>query len=272
MLPTEEKNLTRQESIKGYAQVNGINMYYEIHGEGEPLVLIHGGGSTIQTTFGRILPLLAMNNKVIAVELQGHGHTNDRDAPESFEQDAKDVAALLGHLRISKASVFGFSNGGNTAIQLVTRFPGIADKLILASAFYKREGMIPGFFEGMKEATLDVMPRVLKDAFLEINPDSNKLQAMFNKDKARMLEFKDWEDELLRSIKIPTLIISSDHDVILPAHAVTMSTLIANSSLAILPGLHGAYIGVAEVPETGGKIIELTAELINHFLNSEDRR
>ena len=178
-----EKSQTNAESISGYMPVNGINMYYEIHGVGKPLVLIHGGGSSITTSFSTILPLLSQNYKVIAVELQAHGHTSDRDAPESFEQDADDVAALLKGLDISKASFFGFSNGGNTAMQIAIRHPQIVDKLILASTFYKRDGLIPGFFEGMKEATIDVMPQLLKDAFLQITPDQEKLLNMFNKDK-----------------------------------------------------------------------------------------
>src|ERR1041385_3925054 len=134
----------------GYALINGLKMYYEKHGEGKPLVLIHGGGSTIQTSFSKILPLLSQYYKVIAVELQAHGHTSDRDAPETFEQDANDVATLLHNLAISKANFFGFSNGGNTIMQIAVRHPGIVNKLIIASAFYKREGMQPVFFEGMK--------------------------------------------------------------------------------------------------------------------------
>src|SRR6266498_3357699 len=144
----------KQESISGYAPVNGLKMYYEIHGNGTPLVLIHGGGSTIQTSFGKILPLLAQHYKVIAVELQAHGHTSDRNSPESFEQDADDVATLLHNLDISKASFFGFSNGGNTAMQIAIRHPEIVNKLIIASAFYKREGMQPGFFGGLQQATI----------------------------------------------------------------------------------------------------------------------
>ena len=103
----------------GYAPVHGLNMYYEIHGEGTPLVLIHGGGSTIQTSFSKILPMLARHYKVIAVELQAHGHTSDRDSPESFEQDADDVAGVLNYLKVSNAHFLGFSNGGNTAMQIV---------------------------------------------------------------------------------------------------------------------------------------------------------
>src|ERR1700761_8634804 len=98
----------------GYAPVNGLHMYYQIHGEGKmPLVLIHGGGSTIETSFERLLPLFAKNNKVIALELQAHGRTGDRDAPESFNQDADDVAGLLKYLDIAKANIVGFSNGGS---------------------------------------------------------------------------------------------------------------------------------------------------------------
>ena len=99
-----------------YAEINGLNLYYEIHGKGKPLVLLHGGGSTITTTFGRILPDLAKTHQVIAIELQAHGHTRDIDRPLSFEQDADDIAVLLQELNISKVFILGFSNGGNTAM------------------------------------------------------------------------------------------------------------------------------------------------------------
>jgi pimeloyl-ACP methyl ester carboxylesterase len=252
----------------GYSDVNGIKMYYEIHGnDGEYLVLIHGGGSTIETSFERIIPFLEKNYKVIAMELQGHGHTNDRSSSESFEQDADDVFALLQNLNISKATVMGFSNGGNTAIQIAIRHPEIINKLILASTFYKREGLVPGFFEGMKKATLDVMPELLKEAFLKLNPDSTKLLTMFNKDKERMLQFKNWKDEDIELINIPTLIINGDHDVILCSHAVEMSKLIKNSRLMILPSAHGSYIGVAETPSLDNNIIKLTVEVIKNFID-----
>ena len=106
-----------QGSRVGYAPINSLHMYYEVHGKGAPLVLIHGGGSTIQTSFGRVLHSLAKERQVIAVELQGHGHTPDINRPETFEQDADDVAALLKHLKIENADFFGFSNGGNTAVR-----------------------------------------------------------------------------------------------------------------------------------------------------------
>jgi len=135
-----------------YADVNGIKMYYEIHpptgktgGEVKALVLIHGGGSTIQTTFGTILPMLAKRYKIIAMELQAHGHTSDRDAPETFEQDADDVAALLKQLNISKASILGFSNGASTTLQIAIRHPEIVDKIIVVAGAYSATDLFQAF-------------------------------------------------------------------------------------------------------------------------------
>ncbi len=254
----------------GYETVNGIRMYYEIHGKGVPLVLIHGGGSTIESTFGSILSSLARDFEVIAVELQAHGRTSDREAPESFEQDADDIAELLSKLKIAKASFLGFSNGGNTAIQIAVRHTEIVDKLVLASTFYKREGLFPGFFDGMKQATINDMPQSLKEAFLKVNPDSNKLLNMFNKDRERMLHFKDWDDTTIGSVKSPTLIINGDKDVVLTSHALDMSRLIANSRLMILPAEHGSYLGAIdfrENPDPG--IVDLTARVIKNYLNNK---
>ena len=250
----------------GYANVNGIKMYYEIHGEGKPLVLIHGGGSTIQTTFGQVLPMLANKYKVIAVELQAHGHTRDRDAPETFQQDADDVAALLQQLSISKASFFGFSNGGTTSLQIAIRHPAVVDKLVIASGVYQREGLMPGFFEFMENASLDNMPKPLQDAFLKINPDTNALLTMHHKDRDRMIAFTDISDDDIRSIKAPALIINADKDVITNEHAVKMSKLIPNASLMILPGVHGAYLGEICVAIPGSKLPEITVDVVEEFL------
>lgn len=254
----------KKPTTSGYAAVNGLEMYYEIYGSGnEPLVLIHGGGSTIQTTFGNMLPLLS-DHKIIAVELQAHGRTTDRDAAESFEQDADDVAALLKYLRVDKANILGFSNGGSTAMQIAIRHPDLVNKIIVISGLYKREGLVSGFFEGLQYATLNDLPTALKDAFLEGTPDANRLQVMFNKDKERMLTFKDWSDNDLRGIKTPALLMSADHDVIMPEHTLKMAQLIPNARLAILPANHSSIIGEAGA---GGKLYKLTALLVTEFLN-----
>ena len=267
MSAKSEVKLIKKDS--GYAPVKGLKMYYEIHGEGMPLVLIHGGGSTIQTSFGKILPLLALHFKVIAVELQAHGHTNDRDSAESFEQDADDVAGLIQYLKISKANFLGFSNGGNTAMQIAIRHSNLVDKLVIISSFYKRDGMIPGFFESMQQATLENMPTLLKTYYLQINNDQKGLQAMFNKDKERMLHFKDWKDEDLASIKNHTLIIAGDKDVVTAEHTVKMSQIIPNAQLLILPGTHGSFIGEVYAVEEGSKMPETTVTMIREFLDKK---
>ena len=140
------KDIMKSSSSVGYAPINNLNMYYEVHGKGAPpLVLIHGGGSTIQTSFGRVLHSLARERKVIAVELQGHGHTPDINRPATFEQDADDVAALLKYLKIENADFFGFSNGGNTTIQIAIRFPNLVQKLSWVLHFLKEMEYIQSF-------------------------------------------------------------------------------------------------------------------------------
>lgn len=251
----------------GYENVNGLDMYYEIYGAGMPLVLIHGGGSTIQSTFGRIIPELVKYHQLIAVELQGHGRTRDVDRPETFEQDADDVATLLQKLKIEKADFFGFSNGGNTTMQIAIRHPDLVRKIILASAFYKREGMSPSFWETIKDATLKDMPQQLKDAYLQVAPDSSGLIKMFEKDKARMVAFKDWKPEDLQSITAPALIIVGDNDVVRPEHSVEMFRLIPNCQLAVIPGVHGQYMGEITTLHHDRRDSVFIVPVIEEFLN-----
>jgi pimeloyl-ACP methyl ester carboxylesterase len=250
----------------GYAPVNGIRMYYEIHGKsGMPVVLIHGGGSTIETSFHYLLPLLAAHRRVIALETQGHGRTSGREGPETFLQDADDVAALLGYLQIGKADFLGFSNGASTVLQIAIRHPDLVDKIVPISGAYRRDGLVPGFFESMPKATLDVMPAVLREAFLQLTPDSSKLLTMFQKDKQRMIDFPDWSDDDLRSIKAPAMIISSDKDVIVPEHSVRMARTIPGARLVILPGEHGAVIGTLDAG-VGKGYVDVVAMLVEEFL------
>lgn len=252
----------------GYSEVNGLNMYYEIHGDGNPLVLIHGGGSTIETTFGRIIPFLKKKRQIIAVELQAHGHTNDRDAFLTFEQDAADVAKLLENLGISKADFLGFSNGGQTAIELAIHYPQLINKLILASTFYKRSAAIPQFWDGFEGAKIEWMPEVLKEGYLKANNSEAGLLNMFNKDVQRMKTFKGWEDEQIRSIKVPTLVISGNQDVGSLEHTVEMCKTIPTCELVVFPGGHGTYLGTIEsLPN--GKWPEFNAtKLIEEFLDN----
>jgi len=250
----------------GYSEVNGIKMYYEIYGQGKPLVLIHGGGSTIQTSFGNIIPYLANHRQIIAIEMQAHGRTGDRPAPLSFEQDADDVATLLHNLKIDKADFLGFSNGGQTLIELALRHPAIINKLIIASAFYKRSAAVPQFWEGFNHVTIDVMPPALKEGFFKVNNDPKAFQTMFDKDVQRMKAFKGWSDEQLNSIKAPTLVMNGNQDVGSLEHAVEMHRAIHQSQLVILPGGHGEYIGTAESLQDGHWNNKYVVDIIENFL------
>lgn len=252
---------------KGYSEVNGIKMYYEIYGEGKPLVLIHGGGSTIGTTFGRVIPMLAKHRKLIAVELQAHGRTGDRDKDVSFEQDADDVAALLKNLNIARADFFGFSNGGTTTVQIAIRHPEIVNKMVLGSTLCKRSGMPDQFWDFMKHAELSNMPEELKVAYKEVSTNPGGLQTMHDKDARRMVNFKDIPDRQIESIKAPALIIIGDQDVIKPEHAIEMHKQIAGSELAIIPGVHGEYIEEITTLKSNSKEADFVIPIIERFLD-----
>lgn len=266
--------------ITGYATVNGLRMYYELHGMsdelhgevGTPLVLIHGGGSTIGTNFGRVLPLLARSRRVIAVEVQAHGHTRDVDRPFTFEQDADDVAALLDSLGVFRADILGFSNGGTTALQIAIRHPAKAHRLVIASANYKRDGMQPGFWEAMAKGTFADMPQPYKDAHRAIDPGDAGVHAMYERDSKRMLAFENIPDASIRAIQAPTLVVAGDRDVIRPEHAIELSRLLSNGRLCILPGTHGSYLGEIMTPDVSPRVLESFVAVVDEFLSTTARQ
>jgi pimeloyl-ACP methyl ester carboxylesterase len=253
----------------GYANVNGLRMYYELHGtQGFPLVLVHGGGSTITTTFGRILPMLARTHRVIAVEMQAHGHTRDIDRPFTFTQDADDIAALLDTLHVAQADVFGFSNGGTTALQVGIRHPGKVRRLIIASSNYKRDGMVDGFWEMMEKGTFADMPQIFKDELRKIDPSDAAAHALFDRDSKRMLAFKDIPDQDIKSIQAPALVLDGDRDVVRVEHAVELSRLLPHGRLCILPGEHGEYFGEISHP-VADRVTRGFVDLVDEFLAAE---
>jgi len=252
-----------------YADVNGIRMYYETYGpeRGVPLVLLHGGGSTIDVTWGRILPFLARDRRVIAVEEQAHGRTSDRNAPVRFETSADDIAALLQHLKIEQADVFGFSNGASVGLQVAIRHPQAVRRLVFASSFTKKEGAQPQLWELIRTADISNMPQPLQDAFLKVNADPAKLKTMHDKDAERMRHFADVPDADLRAIRAPTLILLGDHDIVKPEHALGLTHVIPDARLMILVGGHGDYLGEAIVTQRVTRAPELTAGFVEEFLD-----
>lgn len=254
----------------GRAPVHGIEMYYEVHGhmQGVPLVLLHGGGSTIEVTFSRVLPVFARSRRVIAVEEQGHGRTSDRDAPVAFETSADDVAALLRRLEVEQVNLLGFSNGASVALQVAIRHPQLVRKLVFASSMTKRDGAQPQLWEFIKQAEFSNMPQPLKDAFLRVNPDAQQLRTMHDKDAARMRNFQDVPDDLVRSVRAPTLIVLGDQDIVKLEHAAELTRLISGARLLVLPGGHGDYLGEAVTTQKETRYPELTAKLIEEFLDA----
>lgn len=225
----------------GYAPVNGLKMYYEAYGRAKgkipPLVLLHGGGSTIETSFGKILPALARGRQVIAFEQQGHGRTADMiDRPFTFEQSADDTAGLLRHLNIGKADFFGYSNGGHIALQMAIRHPDLVRKLVVESAMFQRDGCDPGFWKSFEQSKPDDMPPELREAYLGVAPHPEDFPTFFAKSVQRMMNFKGWTPEAIQSINAPALVVIGDHDIVRPEHAVLMFRLLPNAQLAVLPG------------------------------------
>jgi pimeloyl-ACP methyl ester carboxylesterase len=228
-----------------YASVNGLQLYHEIRGSGRPLVLLHGGLLTIDLNFGPLLGPLAASRQVIAVELQGHGHTADTGRPMTIEALAGDVIALLDHLGIAEADLFGFSLGGLVACAVALGAPARADKLIIASADVHRP---PGresapLDEGRRPASADF--QAWRDAYEAVAPDPANFDEFAAKNSAMVHEFAGWTDEL-RSLQMPTLLIFGDRDFTPLPHVVELFELLPDAQLAVLPGT--THVGVTRRP------------------------
>jgi pimeloyl-ACP methyl ester carboxylesterase len=264
-MPTDH----RSPASSGRLPIRGLEMYYEVHGAGDgaPLVVVPGGGSTIDATYGRLLPHLARHRRVIAVEEQAHGRTSDRGRPSSFEDSADDIAALLGQLGVARADVMGFSNGASIALELAIRHPAVVRRVVFASSMTRRSGTAPAFWDMIAHARFEDMPQPLKDEFLRVNPDPQKLRTMYERDVERMRSFRDIPDADVAAVAAPTLILAGDRDVPTTAHAVELSHLLPNARLVILPGGHGDYLGELLAAPHGDRYPELTAWLVEQFLD-----
>lgn len=230
----------------GYAPVNGLNIYYEIYGEGKPLVLLHGSFMTINTNYGQLIPELAKTRKVIAVEFQGHGRTADIDRPISLEALADDVAGVIRHLKMDSADILGYSLGGSVAMQVAIRHPQLVRKLVIVSAVFKQAGwsaetraifpMIkPEFFEGTP----------MKLEYDSIAPNPKNWAVMMNKVLKMVNTGLDFTARA-KTVKKPVFLIFGDSDGVLPEHIAEMYRIAGggqngdlsgtpNSRLAILP-------------------------------------
>jgi pimeloyl-ACP methyl ester carboxylesterase len=236
----QEERPVNQRSTRGaYAPINGLELYFERHGQGPALVLLHGGLLNIAANFSQLLPPLTENHEVIAIELQGHGRTADSGRAMSLECFADDVAALLAYLSIEKADVFGFSLGAMVALTLALSHPGVVNKLVLASVDHS-----PNHDQFVRPEDPAIMARLpteadfarLRTSYAEIAPRPGDFDVLAERTTAMVHSVKGWSEEELASITAPTLVLVGDTDMVPLHHAVAMFEALANAQLAVLPG------------------------------------
>jgi pimeloyl-ACP methyl ester carboxylesterase len=222
---------------RDYATVNGLRMYYEIHGSGRPLVLLHGAFGVVES-WAPMLPALTKNRQVVMVEQQGHGRTFDRSGPLTYEQMADDTVALLRALKIGPVDMFGYSDGGIVALGVAFRAPDLVRRV---AVFGSNAGSVkathePEMYEAFAKLPVDFAPAEFKDPYDRVAPDKSKWPVLVQKIKEMGLGFKGYPEADLRSIKALTLIMQGDRDIVRPEHAVEMFRIIPRSQLAILGG------------------------------------
>ena len=258
------------QSKTGYAQVNGLKMYYEVYGTGKPILLLHGAFNTINMAFGQLIPELSKTRQVIAVELQGHGRTADIDRAFSFESMADDCAALLKQLKIDSTDVLGYSMGGGVAQQLAIRNPSLVRRLILVSTVYK--------YEGWSKETRSILPMLtpemfeptpIKQEYDKVAPDPKHFKDFVNKMKKFVTTSYDFGADKIKAIKSPTLIIAGDGDGVTAEHAVEMYRLRGGSYMVDFGPVHAAQLAIFPGSSHISVMMETNwlVTMINPFLN-----
>jgi len=242
------KTIWTTERIQGnYASVNGLNMYYEIHGTGQPLILLHGGLG-LSSMFGEVLPLLAKTRQVIAVDLQAHGHTADIDRPIRYELMADDIAALIKHFGFRKADVMGYSLGGGVALRTAIQHPEVVKKLVLVSTPFRRDGWYPEIVAGIEQmsaAAAEFMKETpMYQSYVSVAPKPENFPVLLDKIGDLLRQDYDWSNDVA-ALKMPTMIVYGDADSIPPAHAVQFFELLGGGKVDA--GWDGAGMSTARL-------------------------
>jgi pimeloyl-ACP methyl ester carboxylesterase len=252
-----------------YAKVNGLSLYYEEHGSGEPLVLLHGGISAGEM-FGAILPALAAERRVITVDLQGHGGTADVDRPLLPETMADDIAALIRHLGVERADVMGYSLGGTVALRTAIQHPQVVRRLVLVSVGFRRDGSHPEVVQNMDQFSPELAPVLqqspLYERYARLAPRVEDWPVLIAKTAELLHADYDWTAEVKR-LEPPTMLVFADADSVRPAHIVEFYALLGGglrdanwdgslrptARLAILPGTthYDVYASPALAPAVG---------------------
>jgi pimeloyl-ACP methyl ester carboxylesterase len=263
--------LAQPESPGKRVQINGMQMYYEVSGQGDPLIVLHGAYMNIPS-MGAIIPKLAATHRVYALELQGHGRTTDVDRPITYANLADDVAAFMDAVGLAKADVFGYSMGAEAGLQLTIRHPGKVSKLVAASAAYDLRGWQPEFQAAIPQMTVEMivgMPFAAEYRKLAPNPDG--FPALVEKLIALEKQPMAWEHEV-KKIKTPVLIVCGDADVMTLEHSVALFRLLGGGPMGDM-GKPLAASRLAVLPATSHTAVitqpDLLVALIEPFLRGE---
>jgi pimeloyl-ACP methyl ester carboxylesterase len=241
----EPQTIPDQDAKSGYASVNGLQMYYEIHGTGRPLVLLHGALSAIDTSFGKLLPALAGTRQVIAFEMQAHGHTADIERPLTIAQMADDIAAALRQLGIDKADFFGYSLGSGVALEIAIRHANLVRKLVLAAITYNKDGFHPGLLAGIEQLQPEHLAgSPFQEEYARIAPRPEDFPTLVAKVKQLDQEIEDWPAAAIQAIQAPTLLIIGDSDIVRPEHIVEMFRLLGGGVAGDMAGLPQAQLAI----------------------------
>ena len=254
---------SQTKGVGAYADLNGLHMYYEVQGEGSPLVLLHGGVQSIDLSFAGLIPELVGRHRVIGVEMQGHGRTADIDRVSTPAALAGDVVALLDHLGIDRAHVLGFSLGAAVTFELAVSHPERVRAVVPISEPVRPDGMHEDLRDPAKYATSTRMPTAqdfadMQETYARLSPHPEHFTEFMAAQAQNAADLEGWSDEQLAGITAPVLVVIGDHDFVTIEHGALMKRLIPGAQLAVLPGT---------THMTATKRIDLLVPLLAAFLD-----
>lgn len=270
MTITTNAQMSRSEIKKGYAKLGDLNMYYEVHGKGKPIVLLHGAYMTMEGMMRQYATELSKTRMVILMEFQAHGRTADvpnRDI--TYENLADDVASLLNYLKIDSADVVGYSLGGGVALQMAIRHPNMVKKLVSISASYSDEGMQPAFKPLLSTMTVEMFNGTpFKKEYDSLAPNKNDFPKLFEKLKKLDITSFDWEKDYVK-IKYPTLLIAGDADMVTIDHVASMLKKLGGNKPADLGQTSNVHLAVLPNTSHVGMMQRFSwiSPMIKEFLN-----
>jgi pimeloyl-ACP methyl ester carboxylesterase len=256
--------LAEAQPVGDRVEVNGMQMYYEVSGEGDPLVVLHGAYMNIPT-MGAIIPKLAETHQVYALEFQGHGRTTDIDRPITYQNLADDVAVFMDAVGIEKADVFGYSMGADAALQVAIRHPEKVDKLVVASGAYDAEGWQPEFKAFIPKMTVEMFVEMpFAEDYRELAADPDGFPALVEKLIALEKEPMAWEADV-KALQTPVLIITGDADVATLEHSVAMFRLLGGGVMGDM-GKPLPASRLAVMPATSHTAVITQPDLLHAFI------